>query len=112
MTSARKGCRRAAGAAAWLLGSWILVPGGPTVSAQGISRDEALRGAYPEAEIRPEQLFLTAAQVEQGHLRTPEFVEDRTVDVHIRRLRQALTASGHEELIQTVRGVGYRFSAK
>ena len=40
------------------------------------------------------------------------FVEDRTVDVHIRRLRQALTASGHEELIQTVRGVGYRFSAK
>jgi len=40
------------------------------------------------------------------------FVEDRTVDVHIRRLRQALTASGHEEMIQTVRGVGYRFSAK
>lgn len=50
----------------WLLGGWILVPGGPTVSAQGISRDEALRGAYPEAEIRPEQLFLTAAQVEQA----------------------------------------------
>jgi two-component system, OmpR family, phosphate regulon response regulator PhoB len=40
------------------------------------------------------------------------FVEDRTVDVHIRRLRQALSATGHEELIQTVRGVGYRFSAK
>jgi two-component system phosphate regulon response regulator PhoB len=40
------------------------------------------------------------------------FVEDRTVDVHIRRLRQALSTSGHEELIQTVRGVGYRFSAK
>ncbi len=40
------------------------------------------------------------------------FVEDRTVDVHIRRLRQALTVSGHEEMIQTVRGVGYRFSAK
>ncbi len=40
------------------------------------------------------------------------FVEDRTVDVHIRRLRQALEASGHEEMIQTVRGVGYRFSAK
>lgn len=40
------------------------------------------------------------------------FVEDRTVDVHIRRLRQVLAASGHEELIQTVRGVGYRFSAK
>jgi len=39
------------------------------------------------------------------------FVEDRTVDVHIRRLRLALTDSGHEDLIQTVRGVGYRFSA-
>jgi two-component system phosphate regulon response regulator PhoB len=39
------------------------------------------------------------------------YVEDRTVDVHIRRLRKALKASGHEELIQTVRGVGYRFSA-
>jgi two-component system phosphate regulon response regulator PhoB len=39
------------------------------------------------------------------------FVEDRTVDVHIRRLRRALADSGHEELIQTVRGVGYRFSA-
>jgi two-component system phosphate regulon response regulator PhoB len=40
------------------------------------------------------------------------FVEDRTVDVHIRRLRQALAVSGHEEFIQTVRGVGYRFSVK
>jgi two-component system phosphate regulon response regulator PhoB len=39
------------------------------------------------------------------------FVEDRTEDVHIRRLRRALSESGHEELIQTVRGVGYRFSA-
>ncbi|MEO8418663.1 MAG: phosphate regulon transcriptional regulator PhoB [Methylophilaceae bacterium] len=39
------------------------------------------------------------------------FVEDRTVDVHIRRLRLALAESGHEDLIQTVRGVGYRFSA-
>jgi len=40
------------------------------------------------------------------------FVEDRTVDVHIRRLRLALTESGHEDMIQTVRGVGYRFSAQ
>lgn len=39
------------------------------------------------------------------------YVEDRTVDVHIRRLRKALEISGHEEMIQTVRGVGYRFSA-
>lgn len=40
------------------------------------------------------------------------FVEDRTVDVHIRRLRRALSVSGHENLIQTVRGAGYRFSAQ
>ncbi|OGV71630.1 MAG: phosphate regulon transcriptional regulatory protein PhoB [Methylophilales bacterium RIFCSPHIGHO2_02_FULL_57_10] len=39
------------------------------------------------------------------------YVEDRTVDVHIRRLRKALEESGHEEMIQTVRGVGYRFSS-
>lgn len=37
------------------------------------------------------------------------FVEERTVDVHIRRLRQALAASGRSPLIETVRGVGYRF---
>jgi len=38
------------------------------------------------------------------------FVEDRTVDVHIRRLRRALEETGHEHLVQTVRGSGYRFS--
>ncbi|MHB8536069.1 MAG: phosphate regulon transcriptional regulator PhoB [Sulfuricaulis sp.] len=40
------------------------------------------------------------------------YVEVRTVDVHIRRLRKALTSSGHDRLIQTVRGAGYRFSAR
>ena len=39
------------------------------------------------------------------------FVEERTVDVHIRRLRASLEESGHDRLIQTVRGAGYRFSA-
>ncbi len=39
------------------------------------------------------------------------FVEERTVDVHIRRLRAALEQTGHDRLIQTVRGSGYRFSA-
>ena len=38
------------------------------------------------------------------------FVEERTVDVHIRRLRMALEVTGHDRLIQTVRGSGYRFS--
>ena len=36
------------------------------------------------------------------------FIEDRTVDVHIRRLRDALAPSGHDRLIETVRGAGYR----
>jgi len=40
------------------------------------------------------------------------YVEERTVDVHIRRLRKALTSSGHERLIQTVRGAGYRLSGQ
>ena len=40
------------------------------------------------------------------------FIEDRTVDVHIRRLRNILTQSQHENLIQTVRGSGYRLSIK
>jgi len=40
------------------------------------------------------------------------YVEERTVDVHIRRLRKALTPSGFERLIQTVRGAGYRLSAQ
>ena len=38
------------------------------------------------------------------------FVEERTVDVHIRRLRKALEPTGHEQHIETVRGAGYRFA--
>ena len=38
------------------------------------------------------------------------FIEERTVDVHIRRLRSALTKSGYHTFIQTIRGSGYRFS--
>ena len=39
------------------------------------------------------------------------YVEDRTVDVHIRRLRKAIAGAGHENFVQTVRGSGYRFSS-
>jgi len=38
------------------------------------------------------------------------YVEERTVDVHIRRLRKALAPSGHDGYVQTVRGAGYRFT--
>ena len=40
------------------------------------------------------------------------FIEDRTVDVHIRRLRDALAPSGHDDLVETVRGAGYKFLSK
>ncbi|MEN8180240.1 MAG: phosphate regulon transcriptional regulator PhoB [Pseudomonadota bacterium] len=40
------------------------------------------------------------------------YLEERTVDVHIRRLRKFLEPSHHDHLIQTVRGVGYRFTAE
>jgi len=40
------------------------------------------------------------------------YVEERTVDVHIRRLRKALNPYGYDNMIQTVRGTGYRFSDK
>jgi len=43
---------------------------------------------------------------------TNVYVEDRTVDVHIRRLRKALESSGHDKMVQTVRGTGYRFSTR
>ncbi len=38
------------------------------------------------------------------------YIEERTVDVHIRRLRKILAEHGREDLVQTVRGFGYRFS--
>ena len=38
------------------------------------------------------------------------YIEERTVDVHIRRLRKALTPNGYDKMIRTVRGAGYRFS--
>lgn len=40
------------------------------------------------------------------------YVEERTVDVHIRRLRKTLAPYGYDKFIQTVRSIGYRFSTK
>lgn len=61
--------------------------------------------AHPERVYSREQLL--------NHVwGTNVYVEDRTVDVHIRRLRKVLGNSGHDNLIQTVRGTGYRFSAR
>lgn len=38
------------------------------------------------------------------------YIEERTIDVHIRRLRKILGEHGREDMVQTVRGFGYRFS--
>ena len=40
------------------------------------------------------------------------YVEERTVDVHVRRLRKALAQESADDYIQTVRGAGYRFSSR
>jgi two-component system phosphate regulon response regulator PhoB len=59
----------------------------------------------------PERVYSRAQLLDQvwgDHV----FLEERTVDVHIRRLRHALTPSGHEHLVETVRGSGYRFSTQ
>lgn len=40
------------------------------------------------------------------------YIEERTVDVHIRRLRLALEPTGHQEWVETVRGTGYRFKGQ
>jgi len=58
----------------------------------------------------PERVYSRAQLLDQvwgDHV----FVEERTVDVHIRRLRKALEDSNHDRLIETVRGAGYRFAA-
>ncbi len=60
---------------------------------------------HPERAYTREQLL---DQVWGGNV----YVENRTVDVHIRRLRKLLAPHGYAGFIQTVRGTGYRFSTK
>lgn len=58
---------------------------------------------------RPERVFSRSQLLDRvwgGNV----YVEERTVDVHIRRLRKALEPSGTDVYVQTVRGAGYRFS--
>jgi len=60
---------------------------------------------HPERVYSREQLL---DRVWGGNI----YVEERTIDVHIRRLRKALEGVGLDGLVQTVRGSGYRFSAR
>lgn len=59
---------------------------------------------------RPERVHSRAQLLDQvwgDHV----YIEERTVDVHIRRLRLALQPFGQDRLIETVRGSGYRLTA-
>lgn len=58
---------------------------------------------------RPERVF-SRSQLLDRVWGSNVYVEERTVDVHIRRLRKALESNGFDSYIQTVRGAGYRFS--
>jgi two-component system phosphate regulon response regulator PhoB len=60
---------------------------------------------------KPERVF-SRSQLLDFVWGKESFIEERTVDVHIRRLRQSLETTGYDSLIQTVRGVGYRLSGK
>ncbi|OGT88621.1 MAG: phosphate regulon transcriptional regulatory protein PhoB [Gammaproteobacteria bacterium RIFOXYA12_FULL_61_12] len=59
----------------------------------------------------PERVYSRSQLLDQVWGRNV-YIEERTVDVHIRRLRKALEPSGFDALVQTVRGVGYRFSVQ
>jgi two-component system phosphate regulon response regulator PhoB len=91
----------------------VLNPATRTVTGKG----ERLKMGPTEFELlhffmtHPDRVYGRAQILDQvwgDHV----FLEDRTVDVHIRRLREALSPSGHDRLVETVRGAGYRFLSK
>lgn len=59
----------------------------------------------------PERVY-TRSQLLDGVWGDHAYIEERTVDVHIRRLRKMLAPHGFDRHIQTVRSVGYRFSTQ
>jgi two-component system phosphate regulon response regulator PhoB len=105
--------RRAAGAdgEALAVGGLRLDPASHRVSVEGA---EVTLGPTEYRLLKffmsqPERVF-SRAQVLDRVWGGNVYIEERTVDVHIRRLRKALTPHGCEAYIQTVRGSGYRFS--
>jgi two-component system phosphate regulon response regulator PhoB len=88
-----------------------LSPSSHRVTAKGMSIE------LGPTEFRLLHFFMTHAERVYSRTQlldqvwgTQVFVEERTVDVHIRRLRAVLEPAGMDNLIQTVRGSGYRFS--
>ena len=97
---------------------------GDAVEVEGLRLDPATRRVSADGQrvelapsefrllhffmTHPERVYTRAQLLDQvwgDHV----FIEERTVDVHIRRLRKALAATGHDRLIDTVRGSGYSF---
>ena len=87
----------------------------PVTHRVTVNGDEVMIGP---TEFRLLQFLL--ARPERVHSRTQlldqvwgsdVYIEERTVDVHIRRLRRALEPYGQDSLIETVRGSGYRLAA-
>jgi two-component system phosphate regulon response regulator PhoB len=98
-----------------------------TVEAEGLALDQAghrvMAGDAPIAlgptEYRLLSFFMTHPERVYSRSQLLDrvwggnvYVEERTVDVHIRRLRKALEEHGYDRFIQTVRGAGYRFSTR
>ena len=105
--------RRAAGAEgeALAVGGLRLDPASHRVSAEG---GEVTLGPTEYRLLKffmsqPDRVF-SRAQVLDRVWGGNVYIEERTVDVHIRRLRKALAPHGCDAYIQTVRGSGYRFS--
>lgn len=61
--------------------------------------------------LHPERAY-TRAQLLDHVWGGNVYIDERTVDVHIRRLRKALESGSQDQLVQTVRGTGYRFSTR
>jgi len=85
-------------------------------SARLANGDDSVRLGRTEARLLrffmgyPDRVFSRAQLLERLWPRTVH-VEERTIDVHVRRLRLALRALGCADYVQTVRGSGYRLSA-
>ena len=93
------------------VGGLRLDPASHRITARG----EAVRTGPTEFRMlhffmsHPERVF-TRGQLLDRVWGSNVYIEERTVDVHIRRLRKALAEHGYDRLVQTVHGTGYRFS--
>jgi two-component system phosphate regulon response regulator PhoB len=94
------------------VGALVLDPATHRVTADGAAVD------LGPTEFRLLKFFM--ARPERVHSRTQlldqvwgdhVYIEERTIDVHIRRLRKALEPHGKEQMLETVRGSGYRLAA-